>query len=96
MNMTRKEIEEMNDTRPFCFETDGEERWYEVGCIDGMEAADTEPDISELWHDWPDMPKTGEKIIGETIWGDAIVFRFDSAWFSGNFLKRWAYLDDLL
>lgn len=94
--MTRKEIKEMNDTRPFCFETDGEERWYEVGCIDGMEAADTEPDISKLWHDWKEIPKTGEKIIGETIWGDVIVFRFDSARFSGNFLKIWAYLDDLL
>lgn len=69
MNMVRKEIEEMNDTRPSCFETEGEKRWYEIGCIDGMEAADTDPDISELWHDWPDMPKTGEKIIGETIWG---------------------------
>lgn len=94
--MTREEIEEFSGVELNCFETDREEDWYKIGCIDGLDAADTKPNISALWHNWKEIPKTGEKIIGETIGGDVIVFRFDSAWFSGNFLKRWAYLDDLL
>lgn len=55
--MTREDIEEMNDIRPYCFETDMEEKWYEIGCIDGVEAADAEPDTTELWHDEREFPK---------------------------------------
>lgn len=61
--MTRKEIEEMNDTRPSCFETDGEKRWYEIGCIDGMETVDREPDTTVLWHDSSEMPRANHKNI---------------------------------
>ena len=34
--MTREEIEQLNDVRPYCFETDMEEDWYKIGCIDGL------------------------------------------------------------
>lgn len=54
--MTRSEIEELNDIRPYCFETDGEKKWYEIGCIDGLDAADAEPNLSELWHSNQELP----------------------------------------
>lgn len=41
--MTREEIEQLNDVRPYCFETDREEDWYKIGCIDGLDAADANP-----------------------------------------------------
>ena len=41
--MTRDEIEEFSGVDLNCFETDREEDWYKIGCIDGLKAADTEP-----------------------------------------------------
>ena len=41
--MTREEIEEFPRVKLNCFETDREEDWYTIGCIDGLEAADEEP-----------------------------------------------------
>ena len=40
--MTREEIESMNVVRPYSFETDREEQWYNVGLEDGLEAAFSE------------------------------------------------------
>ena len=43
--MTREEIEKLLVVEPYCLETDEEERWYKIGCIDGLNAADTEPNL---------------------------------------------------
>ena len=49
--MTREEIDKLSAVEPYCFETNREERWYEIGCIDGLKAADAEPNLERLWHD---------------------------------------------
>lgn len=61
--MTRGEIDEFSTVGLYCFETDREERWYQIGCIDGLEAADEEPNISALWHDASEIPQSNHKNI---------------------------------
>ena len=38
--MTREEIEQLNEVKPYCFETDREEQWYRVGLQEGLSIAD--------------------------------------------------------
>ena len=37
--MTREEIEKLEETEPYCFETDKEEQWYQVGYNQGLDDA---------------------------------------------------------
>lgn len=41
--MTREDIEQLNDVKPYCFESDREEQWYNIGLKDGLEIADDNP-----------------------------------------------------
>lgn len=41
--MTREDIEKLNAVEPYCFETDREEQWYQVGLREGLETADEHP-----------------------------------------------------
>ena len=41
--MTREYIEKLNAVEPYCFETDREEQWYQVGLQVGLEVADEHP-----------------------------------------------------
>lgn len=41
--MTREEIEKLNETEPYCFETDREEQWFNVGLKEGLKVADANP-----------------------------------------------------
>ena len=41
--MTREEIEQLDDTEPYSFETDREEWWYKIGLKEGLETADQHP-----------------------------------------------------
>lgn len=61
--MTREEIKEFSGVEPNCFETDREEDWYKIGCIDGLDAADAEPNLESLWHDASDEPEYENKDI---------------------------------
>ena len=40
--MTREEIEKISAVAPYCFETDGEKTWYEIGYSDGLKKFDVE------------------------------------------------------
>ena len=42
-NLTREAIEELNDIEPYCFETDREEQWFNVGLKHGLDVADSDP-----------------------------------------------------
>lgn len=42
-NITRADIEELNVVEPYCFDTDNEELWYNVGLTHGLQIADAEP-----------------------------------------------------
>ena len=41
--MTREEIEQLNEVEPYCFETDREEQWFNVGLKEGLKVADANP-----------------------------------------------------
>lgn len=38
--MTREDIEQLNVVEPYCFESDREEQWYNIGLKNGLEIAD--------------------------------------------------------
>ena len=41
--MTREDIEQLNILEPYCFETDLEKKWYNIGLKHGLEIADEHP-----------------------------------------------------
>lgn len=41
--MTREDIEKLNVVEPYCFESDREELWYNLGLKTGLEIADNNP-----------------------------------------------------
>ena len=41
--MTREYIEQLSAIAPYCFESDREEQWYNIGLKDGLEIADEHP-----------------------------------------------------
>ena len=43
MNITREYIEQLSNVEPYCFETDREEQWFNIGLQYGLEAADANP-----------------------------------------------------
>ena len=42
-NLTREAIEQLNDIEPYCFETDREEQWFNIGLQYGLDVADSNP-----------------------------------------------------
>ena len=109
--MTRDEIEKISAVEPYCFETDREEIWYEIGCIDGLKAADAEPNLKSLWHNASEKP-TAEptSILATDEKGFTEVYHLEKGrklriqnscitWSSIVFyykLTKWAYISDLL
>ena len=99
--MTREEIEEFPRVKLNCFETDREEDWYTIGCIDGLEIADEEPNLERLWHDAGEEPRRNELLLGEDTDGFSI-YRWCGqednweAFVNETRLSRWAYISDLL
>ena len=41
--MTREEIEQLNEVEPYCFETDREEQWFNIGLRYGLDVAGSDP-----------------------------------------------------
>ena len=104
--MTREEINKFSGVEPYCFETDKEEDWYKIGCIDGLEAADAEPNLESLWHN-PNEESQGDnwKIICiddyNGYWVDSRVnaLLLHNQWneyVDIKAVKMWAYIYDLL
>ena len=101
--MTREEIEKIGAVGPYCFKTDREKRWYEIGCIEGLAAADEEPNLERLWHDAGEEPRLNKWFLAQI--GDDAFDTFVMAmeknqdwkeWANGINIKRWAYIEDLL
>ena len=101
--MTREEIEEFSGVALNCFETDREEDWYRIGCIDGLDAADAEPNLENLWHNVSEEPELNRCFLAQI--GDNAFDTFVMAmeknqdwknWSNGINIKTWAYIDDLL
>ena len=99
--MTREEIEKFLIVKPSYFKTEKEERWYKFGCIEGLVAADEEPNLESLWHDTGEEPMCNELLLGEDTNGFSI-YRWCGqednwgAFVNETGLSRWAYIDDLL
>lgn len=108
--MTREEIEKLSVVEPYRFESQFEEIWYEVGCIDGLKAADAEPNLERLWHDASEEPLLEEtEIIFINERDFAHISKRKGGHFSYSFvyysweeyvnslkIKKWAYVKDLL
>lgn len=99
----RQDIESISIVSPNCFETDREEAWYNIGCMDGLSAADEEPNLESLWHDATTQPELNKWFlaqIGDDAF-DTFVMAMDKnqywkEWANGINIKRWAYIYDLL
>ena len=101
--MTREEIEEFSGVELNRFETDREEDWYKIGCIDGLKAADAEPNLASLWHDVSEEPKYEEFLLVENSDEFSIIElsrqEDNNSWellVSAMGIIRWAYIADLL
>ena len=101
--MTREDIEQLNVLVPYCFETDNEEHWYNIGLKHGLEIADEEPNLERLWHDATTQPELNKWFlaqIGDDAF-DTFLMAMDKnqdwkEWSNGINIKRWAYIKDLL
>lgn len=101
--MTREDIEQLNVLVPYCFETDQEEHWYNIGLKHGLEIADEEPNLESLWHDATTQPELNKWFLAQI--GDDAFDTFVMAmkknqdwknWSNGINIKMWAYIDDIL
>lgn len=59
--MTREDIEQLNVVEPYCFESDREEQWYNIGLKNGLEIADEHP--VNVWHDAKIFTPTQDKEV---------------------------------
>ena len=66
--MNREEIEQLDTVRPYSFETDREEWWYNIGLIEGLETADEQP-RKGLW----ESKKVIDFIKQNWIWNESII-----------------------
>lgn len=107
--MTREEIEEFSGVELNCFETDREEDWYRIGCIDGLKAADEHPNLKNLWHNASEEPIFHSDIVvidKHNGWWDIQSYDDEDydykelygweACVENYEIVRWAYIDDLL
>lgn len=100
--MTREEIEKISVVEPYRFESYFEKIWYEVGCIDGLEAADAEPNLERLWHDAVEEPQSEYEFICQDTLGDVwltVRRAYETGWEERAIrecIVRWAYVKDLL
>ena len=102
--MTGDEIEEFSGVELNRFETDREEDWYKIGCIDGLKAADAEPNLESLWHDASEEPQDDLVIIYQDKHGDCwfatkrdiVILNINWECFATVNIRRWAYISDLL
>ena len=65
-NLTREAIEQSNDIEPYCFETDREEQWFNVGLQYGLDIADSDP-ISPWIRVEDDLPCNHEELINGNV-----------------------------
>lgn len=100
--MTREEINEMCVIeQPYWFANEREETWYKTGCIDGLYAADEEPNLERLWHDTGEEPRCDKLLLGKDTDGFSI-YKWcgqEDNWetfVNETGLSRWAYINDLL
>ena len=103
--MTREEIEKIRAVAPYCFETDGEKIWYEIGYSDGLKEFDVEILLKNVWHDVGEEPEDNSHILIRYKYLGTMEFKSyhinyqcDLTWPElVNFqeIRYWAYIDDI-
>lgn len=93
--MNRKEIEQLKDSdKPF-YGT--EDDWYDAGCMDGLDAADADPDTSALWHNASEEPLLGAKVLCDNFDVEERTTEYSWNSYCKVFgITKWAYVNDLL
>lgn len=103
--MTRDEIEKISAIEPYCFENDREEIWYKIGCIDGLKAANAEPNLKSLCHDASEVPQGPYIVLCDGLDNRQWVvewFYIDMSYANWQDyveridVSRWAYIKDLM
>ena len=100
--MTRQEIEQLNEVKPYCFETDREEQWYRVGLQEGLSIADANPKSPWISVE-DDLPCNYEELIDTTrhctVSKDVIVRHKDGSMtfdrMIKNYKSQWIFLSDV-
>lgn len=85
--MNRQDIEQLNPVRPFCFETEREEEWYNAGLIDGLEVADNESPWVSVDDRLPDLDEN-EPPFSKTVYLTNKEGRVDYGYYDYD-KKRW-------
>ena len=70
--MTREDIEQLNVVEPYCFESDREEQWYNIGLKYGLEIADEHPKSPWISVD-DDLPYNHEELIDFVFTNNVLV-----------------------
>lgn len=87
--MTREDIEQLNVVEPYCFESDREEQWYNVGLKDGSEIADNNPKCP--WISVEErLPEAGEEVL---LYNSHSVRHYEIGWLrkkKGDDKSKWA------
>ena len=101
--MTREDIEQLNILVPYCFETDLEEKWYNIGLKHGLEIADEEPNLERIWHDVSEEPEIHKMFlaqIGDDVFETFVMYvdknQYWKNWINDVNIKMWSYIDELL
>lgn len=98
--VTRNEIKKFSTIEPYCFETQGEEDWWQIGCIDGLEAADAEPDVTKLWHDISEQPEEAPILYftkNSNVGTIKNITTHKWYWYIEKYsIKKWAYVDKII
>ena len=96
INLTREDIEQLNDVEPYCFETDREEQWFNIGLQYGLDVADSDP-ISPWISVDEDLPCNHDELINteydkETVYvvviGKDVIADTDCMEYNG---KEWVW-----
>lgn len=82
-NLTREDIEELNDIEPYCFETDREEQWFNVGLQYGLDVADANPKSHWISVN-DDLPCNHEELIDKNFKGNFIKTLFVVVWYDNH------------
>lgn len=107
--MTREDIEQLNVVEPYCFESDREEQWYNIGLKHGLEIADENPNLASLWRNVSEEPKIGSNIVAidrnaqwwviqpyDDDYKGCRLKGWESCVHNYNDIQKWAYISDLL
>lgn len=108
--MTREEIEKAQVIKLSYFDTPMERIWYNIGCKDGLKAADAEPNLDSLWHDASEEPQDkNERILSYSEYFNCFFLDFpnylmikdggqNKNWETVVLrykMSKWAYVSDL-